>query len=56
MLTVASMCQERLLTCSVENLDSNNHYVICYGSENGLAALGLVLPRTQRGAQSPLNH
>ena len=29
---------------------------MCYGSQDGLAALALVLPRTQRGAQSPLDH
>ncbi len=50
------MTSKRLPTCSVENPESNNHYVMCYGSQHGLAALALVFPRTQCGSQSPLDH
>ena len=39
-----------VMTCSVENLYSNNHYVMCYGPQDGLSALAPGLPRTQRGA------
>ena len=44
------------MSCSVENPNSCNHYVMCYRSEDGLAALAMVQPRTQRRTEQPLDH
>ena len=43
-------------SCSVENPNSCNHYVMCDRSEDGLAALAMVQPRTQRRTEQPLDH
>src|SRR5271165_7367643 len=42
--------------CSVENPYSHNHYVMCNGPQDDLAALAPVLPRPQRRAEPPLDH
>ena len=47
---------KRFFACSVENLLSDNHYVMRYSSQDDLSAAAGVSPRTQRGAQPPLDH
>src|SRR5690349_3498776 len=49
--------QERLLTCSVENLcGSNDHHIMCDDPEDDLAALAPVRPRPQGGTEATFDH
>ncbi len=42
--------------CSVENLNSDNHYIMRYGPQDDLAELVGLDPRAERRAKQPLDH